>query len=136
MPVIYTIIPDQKVACIRAWGKVTVDDIMIQGERMFAEGEWRNGFSILCDYREITELNVTSEEVKRLVGQDKKNERLFDKSKCAVVATKDFIFGLSRMWEILSEDTSLTKMVFKDIADAIRWLGLDLDVSDWMEKPP
>ena len=58
MPIRYRIVPDQKFAYIRAWGKVTVDEIVIEGARMFAEKEWENGFNILCDYREVTEFNL------------------------------------------------------------------------------
>ncbi len=91
--------------------------------------------NILCDYREVTELDVNSEDVNRIVAQDKRQEPLFDKSKCAVVTTDDLVYGMSRMWEILSDDTRLTTEVFRDINDALKWLGLDLDSFDWMERP-
>jgi hypothetical protein len=136
MPILYRIFPDQKVAYIKAWGKTTIDEIMIEGARMFAETEWENGFNILCDYREITEVNPTYQDIEKIVDQDKRNEPLFDNSKCAVVAKNDLIFGLSRMWEILSENTNLKKMVFKDINEARSWLGLEVDFLDGMLKLP
>ena len=46
MPIAYRIVPDQKVAYIRAWGKVSGEEIMREGARMFAEREWKNGFNI------------------------------------------------------------------------------------------
>jgi hypothetical protein len=134
--ILYRIIPDQKVAYIKAWGKVTVDEIMIEGARMFAETEWENGFNILCDYREITEFNPVCEDVQRVVDQDKKHEPLFDKSKCAVVAKGDLVFGISRMWEILSQDTNLSTMVFRDIREAINWLEMDMDFLATIKKLP
>lgn len=128
MPVEYKIIPDQKIAYIRAWGKVTADEIMIEGARMFAESDWVNGYNILCDYREITELNIKIEDIERIVIQDKEHEPLFDQSKCAVVSTGDLIFGLSRMWETLSEDNKLERIIFRNFDDALGWLGIDIDV--------
>lgn len=136
MPIIYRIIPEQKISYIKAWGKISVDEIILEGARMFSEKEWENGFNILCDYREIIEVISKSEDIMEIVEHDKKNEPIFNKSKCAIVAKSDLIFGLSRMWEILSEDTKLTKMVFRDIKDAKRWLGLSLDSLDSIYKLP
>lgn len=136
MPIIYRTNPEKKIAYIKALGKVTVDQIMTEGARMFAEKEWQNGFDILCDYRGITEFSLSSNDVKNVVDQDKKNEPLFDNSKCAIVANRDLVFGFSRMWEILAEDTNLTKMVFRDIKDAMNWLGMDMNFLDSMQKRP
>jgi len=127
MPILYKIVPDKNFAYVKASRKVTVDEIMTAGARMFAEAEWANGFNILCDYRETTEFNLSNEDIQRVVAQDKAHEPNFDKSKSAIVATSDLVFGLSRMWEILSENTNLTTMVFRDIHKAIAWLKIDMD---------
>lgn len=134
MPISYTIVPDQKIAYIKAWGKVVVEEIMTEGTRMFAETEWENGFNILCDYREITDFNLKNEDVEQVVDQDKKHEHLFDKSKLAIVAKSDLVFGISRMWEMLSLDSNLTKMIFRDMNDAENWLGLDSSFLDSMNR--
>lgn len=125
MPIEYKIIPDQKIAYIRAWGKITVDEILSEGARMFGEPEWENGTNILCDYSEITDFSIDTRDIEKVVRQDKKNDPIIGKCKCAVVAKDDYVFGFSRMWEILSMDTELTSMVFRNLKDALRWLGLD-----------
>ncbi len=127
MPIIYRIFPDRKLAYIRAWGEVTAEEIVTEGARMFAEPEWENGFNILCDYREISEFDLDREDVEEIVASDKRNEPLLDESRCAVVATDNLVFGISRMWEILSHDTRLTNMVFRDMDEAMAWLGLESD---------
>ena len=63
MPITYVIVPDQKTAYIKAIVEVTVEDIMSEGVKMFAQNEWENGFNILCDYREVTELNMDQEKL-------------------------------------------------------------------------
>ncbi len=125
MPLKYKIIPELKIVYVRGTEKVTTDDIMTEGARMFAENEWANGFNILCDYREITDFNLKTEDIEKIVDQDKNNELLFDKSKCAIVAGSDLIFGISRMWEILSEDNKIMTMIFRNIEDALKWLGIN-----------
>ncbi len=135
MPIQYRIFPGHKVAYIKAWGKLTIDEILTEGAKMFAETEWKNGFNILCDYQEVTGFNPTYDDIRKIVNQDKHHEPLFNNSKCAVVAKTDLVFGLSRMWEILSENTNLEKMVFRDIHQAKDWLCLDAEFTDSLNKP-
>ncbi len=40
----------------------------------------------------------------------------------AAVAGRDVIYGLSRMWEILVDDTTWETMVFRKIEDAKVWI--------------
>jgi hypothetical protein len=136
MPIRYRIVRDHKIAYLKGWGKLGINEIAVTGARIFAEDEWENGFSILLDYREVTEMDVHREEIMSLVSQDKENMHLFDKSKCAVVAESDIVFGLSRMWEALAWDIKATKMIFRDIDDAVNWLGLSSDFIDSMNVQP
>ena len=130
MPISFIIIPDQRTAYIRANGKIAAMDIISQGAKMFAQSEWENGFNILCDYREVTDLDIDVESVDRISNQDRRHEPLFDTSKCAVVASEDLFYGFSRMWEAISADTKLTKEVFRDINDAVRWLDMESKFMD------
>jgi len=132
----YRIVSAQRFVHVRGVGKVTADDIMTEGARMFAESEWVNGFSILCDYRKITDFNLQTEDMRRITSQDKSNELLFDQSKCAIVAVSGLVYGLSRMWEALSENTKLETMVFRNIEDSLRWLGIEANVFQSIEELP
>ena len=134
MPVTYKISPELNVAYMKAWGNVSVDEILTAGVKMFTDTQWENGLNILIDYRDTQEFAIKAEDVKKVVQQDRQNEPLFDKSKCAIVANTDLIFGISRMWEILSEDINIPRMVFRDINDARIWLGLDSSFLDLMNK--
>lgn len=128
MPIEYGIITDQKLAYIRAWGKVSAEDIMMKGAAMFSEKSWKNGYHIICDYRDIEDLHADMEDVQRIVNQDKDNEAIFDRSRLALVATEDLVYGVSRMWELLSQDNRQEKMIFRNMEDAIEWLGLESHV--------
>ena len=136
MPLKHKIISDLKMVYVRGTGKVTADEIMTTGARIFTDSEWVNGFNIILDYREITELHVKTEDVKKIVAQDKRNEHLFNQSKCAIVAGSDLVFGLSRMWEAFSEDTKIETMVFRNIEDSLRWLGMDEIVYQSIKELP
>ncbi|MCP3924845.1 MAG: hypothetical protein GY714_19885 [Desulfobacterales bacterium] len=61
----------------------------------------------------------------KIINQDKNNEFLFDQSKCAIVAGSDLVFGVSRIWESLSDDNKIETMVFRNIEDSLSWLDID-----------
>lgn len=125
MPVLYKIIPGLKAMYVSGKGKVSVEEIITEGARMFSDNEWRNGYKIMIDYRGITEFDVKTDDVMKIVNQDKSNEYLFDKSKCAIIACSDLVFGISRMWEALSGNKKTETMVFRDIDEAMEWLEVD-----------
>lgn len=132
----YRIVPDLKIAYVNGSGRVTANDILEEGARMFAESEWCNGFNILCDYSEITDFRVNFEGLTKIIEQDKNNELLFDQSKCAIVASSDHVFGFSRMWETLSENTKIETMIFRNIEDSLKWLGVDKHVFQSIKESP
>ena len=45
----------------------------------------------------------------------------------AIVADGDAAFGLTRMFQALRSDSSTELTVFRDVAEARSWLGLDDD---------
>ena len=79
-------------------------------------------------------LRFSINDIERIAYQDRQNEPLFDKSKCAVVAKEDLTYGLSRMWEAMSAGTRLTTEVFRDINDAVHWLSMDFKFLDSIEE--
>ena len=136
MSIQYRIIREQKLAYIKCWGMVTTEEILLEGTKLFSDEDWENGFNLLLDYREVTETDLCSQGIMKIVIQDKQNEFLFDKSKCAVIADKDILYGLSRMWELLSIENKGEKMVFRDVNDALSWLGLSSEFLDQIESQP
>ncbi len=43
----------------------------------------------------------------------------------ALHVSKDVIYGMARMFQILTDDRPATSEVFKDMAEARKWLGLE-----------
>jgi hypothetical protein len=68
------------------------------------------------DIDDITEWQVS---IDKLIGGD---------GRCAVIASKDSVYGMSRMWEILSSERSQHICVFRQMNDAITWLGSIMEV--------
>ena len=61
---------------------------------------------MLCDFRKIDKFAVSSQDNDAITERQSSIDNLIGKGKCAVVAARDYVFGMSRMWEMLSADKS------------------------------
>ena len=67
---------------------------------------------MLCDYRKIEKFAVTSQDINDITEWQASIDTLIGNGRCAVVASRDLVFGMNRMWEILSADRSQQIRVF------------------------
>jgi hypothetical protein len=79
---------------------------------------------VLWDMTDTTEVQLTSEEVETLANFSPRYEGKRASGKTAIVAQKDIIFGLSRMFEFQSssQQAPFSIMVFRSIEEAHQWL--------------
>jgi len=108
--------------------------ILMSGAELFRGPDWMNGFHLICDYREVTSFDVDAADMRKLSAQDSSFEDLLNRSRCAVVADRDVIFGMARMWEAMSEQNGLRTMVFRELDEACRWLSLGTHVLSRLTK--
>jgi len=78
----------------------------------------------LVDYSKITQFEISNSELEIIASQDLKASEYIPDGIVAIVAKKDLIFGINRMWEIIVENTGLQweTMVFRDREDAEDWI--------------
>jgi len=62
----------------------------------------------LVDLTDVTELRITSEDVRAIAAESHITARLAPHVSVAIVAPRDSIYGMARMWEILVEGTGWT----------------------------
>ncbi len=79
---------------------------------------------VLWDLIDITDVQLTSEEVEAIANFRPRYEGQRASGKTAFVAQKDILFGLSRMFEIRSSvgEAPHSIMVFRSIDEAYKWL--------------
>jgi hypothetical protein len=120
---IITVDRENKLARVTARGKVNVLELRDIYSEIIKHGDWQAGFNILCDYREIKNFDVSSQDIDEISEWQKSVDEKIGSGKCAVVASKDSVFGMSRMWEMVSSERSQHICVFRDFNDAITWLA-------------
>lgn len=125
MTIQLTVLPDRGVAVIRASGEVGLEDVLRGGRVLVSHPDWQQGFRVVLDYRGITRFDMDGGGVKDLVAQDVRHEAFLRGSRCAVIASRDLIFGMSRVWTALSERGVVEGRVFRQAQAALQWLQLE-----------
>ena len=114
---------EKKLAHITASGKVNVLELKEIFLKTVKHEDWQAGFNMLCDYSNIEDLDVTTSDMDDITEWQSSIDALIGAGRCAVVARKDSVYGMSRMWEIISSERSQQICVFRQMNDAVTWLG-------------
>ena len=108
---------------ITASGSVNVLELKEIFLEFVEHRDWQAGFNMLCDYRDIEDFPVTTRDIDDINEWQASIDALIGDGRCAVVACKDLVFGMSRMWELISSERSQQIRVFRQMKDAVIWLG-------------
>ena len=114
---------ERKLAHITARDRVDVFELKDIFMKTVEHEDWQAGFNMLCDYSFIEDFDVTPKDIEEIIEWQVSIDALIGDGRCAVVACKDSVYGMNRMWEILSSERSQQICVFRQINDAVTWLG-------------
>ncbi len=114
-----TIDLDSRVVILTVSGDLDDGELLRLGEELAGTSGLKQELSLLIDLRQANGKSVTSTGVQRLVVQPLV---LSAASRRAVVVPSNFGFGMARMYEMLREDRGGSPRVFRDYADARRWV--------------
>ncbi len=122
MPADYTIDNAHRVVFSRAWGVLTDDDLLEHQRRLKADPAFDPSFNQLFDFRAVTESRLTSEGIRLLARRNAFGAH----AKRAFVVLSPVMFGMMRMFEILTaDDPDELRVQVNHIAEAYRWLELE-----------
>jgi len=122
MPVDYTIDKSQRMVFSKAYGILMDQDIISHQEMLRDDPEFDPGFSQLADCTGVTKADdLSTDAIYELARRN-----LFGaESKRAFVAPQKLVYGLIRMFQILTEDYPDELLVCKDLTEARKYLKLD-----------
>ena len=80
----------------------------------------------LVDLAEVTSLQASTAELRRLAEESRVAAKFAPGAHVALVAPRDLVYGLARMWEVFATETGWTTQVFRDRASAEAWLAEQL----------
>jgi hypothetical protein len=107
-----------------AWFEGVVDDAELLGSygALVQEPDYDSTLDDLVDMTGVDRLDVSSESVRQLVRMFTPLDPEGLVTRLAIVAPRDHVFGMARMYEILRSDAPEEICVFRDRAAAERWL--------------
>lgn len=117
-------IKDASLTILTVIGVVTCEDVIHALEDFYENDVTQN---ILWDYIDADVSKITEKCMMQIIEIAKSYAHLRKKGRTAIVGRTDLTFGLSRMYEILSEvnEHSIQHRAFRNIDEATAWLKTD-----------
>jgi hypothetical protein len=122
MPVTYTINRKEKLIRTQCVGNVTVHEVIDHFRTLERDPDCPDSLDVFLDLSEITSLPFTGEitSVAVEISRIKKKVRF---NICAVVATREALFGMLRMFSVVAGPYFTAIRVFRAAAQAEEWLA-------------
>jgi len=80
---------------------------------------------MICDFREVEKVLLETGDINHLLNLEKNKKLFHSGSKVAIVASKNIVYGVSRMYEMLAGELPQTIRVFREMTGAEKWLEID-----------
>ncbi len=104
-------------------GDATVEGITAFLDDIIAHPNWQPGMSILLDHRLLNLSPITTLGVEQISDYFTEISDALGGGKLAMVMNKDVDFGITRAWEIITQDrTQMQLHVFRTLDDAQAWI--------------
>ena len=120
MPVGYTIDLARSLVLSRGWGVVTDRELLAHARALTADPRFARSFHQLADLRDVTDLQVTASTIREMVRLNPFGAG----ARRAMVVTCDVAFGMARMYQILRDGSPDKLEIFREMDDALQWLGI------------
>ena|SRR5215469_3422911 len=109
-----------RVVVTRYSGHVTDADVRRQVELIEAGGPYRDTWCTITDFTDVTNFDVATETIRTVAGRASP----LGTAKRVMVAPRDVEFGISRMFQVLSEKTRPDITVVRTLTEAYKVLKL------------
>ena len=122
MPADYTIDKSQRMVFSKAYGILTDQDIISHQEMLRDDPDFDPGYSQLVDCTNVTKADDLSTDA---IYELARRHLFGAESKRAFIAPKKLLYGLFRMFQILTNDYPDELVVFRDLTEARKYLKLE-----------
>jgi hypothetical protein len=122
VPVTYEI--DRKLALIRTRcsGDVRFEEVVRHFRELESDPSLPARVDVLIDLTEMSSI-PESEQIRSVAGEVERLQQRLEWGACAIVASRDVLFGMSRMFEVFAENHFADSHVFREVDGAELWLA-------------
>ncbi len=124
----YKILPEHRLIVVCNWGKTPVEEVLHLRQNLRMNPDYSLSYDSILDVTHL-KYQYTSEEIRRM--SETNFETGLSPIKNAIIAPADVSYGMSRMFEMLTDGESpIETCVFRDATLALNWLdrkGIDIE---------
>ena len=122
MPVTYALDREKELVVTVCSGRLVLHEVLEHFEELRADPRLPESLDVLLDLSAVTSL-PHSDQLREVASAVDRLRSIVRWGRCAVVATRDALFGMSRVFEALTEQHFKQVMVFRERGDAETWLA-------------
>jgi hypothetical protein len=122
MPVHYTIDSNQNRIRTTCDGYVTFPEVAQHFQELRRDPQFHDGLDVLLDLSGCTSL-PSAEQLRDVVGLIDTRKLPLRFGACAIVATDDALFGMTRIFEVYARDVFTETEIFRMAEEGERWLN-------------
>jgi len=89
----------------------------------------KKGFSpsyAITDLGEVVDFHVTAEEIRLNAEINISISKYLPRARIAIIASRNHIYGIARMWEAYAQRTGWAIRVFRDKNEALAWVKAEI----------
>lgn len=116
----YTIDLTRSLVLSRGWDVLTDGELLAHVRALTIDPRFVRNFHQLADLRDVVDVEVTASTIREMAMLNPYGVG----SRRAVVVTSDVLFGMARMYKILRDEPADELEIFRNLDDALRWLGV------------
>lgn len=136
MTIEYKIIENLKLVYVRMSDIVTFPELMAHIKALSQDHRYCAPMRKLVDFRFCTQYKLSMEEGIAFAMAKAHLSDVFDNEQCALVAPKDIEYGMGRVHEAHTAESSIQTSVFRSFDDALNWLKIETQDNPLdLEKP-
>jgi hypothetical protein len=121
MPVTYQIDKAKQLVRTSCTGATTLDEVLGHFAELLQDPECPHRLNVLLDLSEMTSLPA-SEQLRTVAGEIGRIVPQVQFLNCAIIAPRDALFGMARMFEVFAEQHFAATRVFRTRDEGASWL--------------
>ena len=113
----------------RFYGVLTDDDLRGQAQAVADDPKIKPGVKEIVDLRGVDSVEASTDSIGVIINIDMEHREKLAGQQTAIVAPRELLYGLSKIYEVLYELSQgpANVKVFRDIGEARKWLELKPD---------
>jgi hypothetical protein len=125
MPISHRYDPELRTLFVELTGEVTANELVDAARKLSSDESVPPGHNELVDLSGIAQTDVTGATLRHVASLYASTDRRPEESRVAIYAPGDLYFGLSRMYGAFRDPSPVQIQIFRELAEARAWLGLD-----------